>query len=366
MIKIATVVGARPQFVKAAVLSRVFREFPETDEFIIHTGQHHDASMSEVFFREMEIPQARYNLGINKEAMRVGEQSPAFVLGKTVQEISRVLLQEKPRWVLVYGDTDSTLAGALAAAKNGIPLIHVEAGLRSYNDLMPEELNRVLTDRMSKLLFCPTDRAVRNLQEEGLGHTSARIFRCGDPMQDAALYYAKKSKPIVDVILPDDFILCTIHRNENTSEPTILRQIFQALEQIAVSMPVVMPLHPGTRKRLLENGYDFSRSPIRFIEPVGYFEMIYLLQHSRFVMTDSGGVQKEAYFFGKMCLTLREETEWTELVDNHCNILAGRETEKITESAAKLWNEPCRSFVPGLYGKGDAGREIARIIIQNS
>ncbi|MDE5574418.1 MAG: UDP-N-acetyl glucosamine 2-epimerase, partial [Bacteroidales bacterium] len=278
MIKIATVVGARPQFVKAAVLSRAFREFPQTDEFIIHTGQHHDASMSEVFFREMEIPQARYNLGINKEAMQVGEQAPAFVLGKTVQEISRVLHREKPHWVLVYGDTDSTLAGALAAAKNGIPLIHVEAGLRSYNHLMPEELNRVLTDRMSELLFCPTDRAVRNLQEEGFDHTSAKIFRCGDPMQDAALYYAKKSKSILEVETLDDFILCTIHRNENTSNPTILRQIFQALEQIAVSMPVVLPLHPGTRKHLMENGYDFTRSPIRFIEPVGYFEMIYLLQ----------------------------------------------------------------------------------------
>ena len=366
MIKIATVVGARPLFVKAAVLSRAFREFPEIDEFIIHTGQHHDASMSEVFFQEMEIPQARYNLGINKETLKAGEQAPAFVLGKTVQEISRVLLQEKPRWVLVYGDTDSTLAGALAAAKNGIPLIHVEAGLRSFNHLMPEELNRVLTDRMSELLFCPTDRAVRNLQEEGFDHTSTKIFRCGDPMQDAALYYAKKSKPIVNVTLPDNFILCTIHRNENTSNPTILRQIFQALEQIAESMPVVMPLHPGTRKRLLENGYDFTHSPIRFIEPVGYFEMIYLLQHSRFVMTDSGGVQKEAYFFGKMCLTLREETEWTELIENHCNIIVGRETNKITETAAILWNEPGKTFVPGLYGKGDAGMEIARTIIQNS
>ena len=366
MIKIATVVGARPQFVKAAVLSRAFREFPQADEFIIHTGQHHDTSMSEVFFQEMEIPKARYNLGINKENMEVGEQTPAFVLGKTVQEISRVLSREKPRWVLVYGDTDSTLAGALAAAKSGIPLIHVEAGLRSYNRLMPEELNRVLTDRMSDLLFCPTDRAVRNLQEEGFGHTSSKIFRCGDPMQDAALYYAKKAKPIVDVILPDNFILCTIHRKENTSNPTVLRQIFQALEQIAVSMPVVMPLHPGTRKRLLENGYDFARSPICFIEPVGYFEMIYLLQHSRFVMTDSGGVQKEAYFFGKMCLTLREETEWTELVDNHCNILVGREMKKITEAAAELWKESGKTFVQGLYGKGEAGREIARIILQNS
>lgn len=363
MIKIATVVGARPQFVKAAVLSRAFSAYPEINECIIHTGQHYDTSMSEVFFQEMEIPPARYNLGINKNS--VGEESnAAFVLGKTVQELSSLLYREQPDWVLVYGDTDSTLAGALAAAKTGIPLIHVEAGLRSYNDLMPEELNRILTDRMSKLLFCPTDRAVKNLQEEGFDKTSARVFRCGDLMQDAAIYYANKSKPILDVNLPKSFILCTIHRKENTSNPTVLRQIFQALNQIAELMPVVMPLHPGTRKHLHAYGYDFASSPIRFIEPVGYLEMIFLLQHCHFVMTDSGGLQKEAYFFNKMCLTLREETEWTELVDNHCNILVGSDTERITEAAAKLCKSHTDAFVPALYGKGDAGTEIARTIIQ--
>lgn len=366
MIKIATVVGARPQFIKAATLSRTFLNHPEIEESIIHTGQHYDASMSDVFFQELDIPEARYNLGVNKESIGEGACSSAFVLGKTVQDISRVLAKEKPRWVLVYGDTDSTLAGALAAAKDRIPLIHVEAGLRSYNSRMPEELNRVLTDRMSELLFCPTDRAVRNLHEEGFGSTGSKIFRSGDLMQDAALYYANKSKPILDINLPDEFILCTIHRIENTSDPTVLHQIFQSLDQIAAQMPVVMPLHPGTRKRLQESGYDISGSSVRFINPVGYLEMVFLLQHCRFVMTDSGGIQKEAYFFEKMCITLREETEWMELVENHCNILAGSDPEKITETAFRLWKSGNGNFVPGLYGKGEAGEEITRTILQNS
>ncbi|MCM1532326.1 MAG: UDP-N-acetylglucosamine 2-epimerase (non-hydrolyzing) [Bacteroides sp.] len=365
-IKIATVVGARPQFVKAAALSRAFAGQPGIEEFIIHTGQHYDDAMSEVFFRELEIPSARYHLGISKETMPEGERNAASVLGKTVQEIARVLEREKPRWVLVYGDTDSTLTGALAAAKCGIELIHVEAGLRSYNDRMPEELNRVLADRMSRLLFCPTDRAVKNLQKEGFDRLSARIFRVGDLMQDAAVFYSPKAKPIPDIKECNNFVLCTIHRIENTSNPTVLNRIFQALDRVAERMPLVMPLHPGTRKRLQDNGYGFDRSNIRFIEPVGYLEMVFLLQHCHFVMTDSGGVQKEAYFFGKMCLTLREETEWTELVENRCNILVGSDVDKITETAGTVWESDTRNFVPGLYGQGNTGAEIARIILQNS
>lgn len=365
MIKIATVLGARPQFVKAAVLSRAFLEIPQIEEFIIHTGQHYDPGMSEVFFQEMDIPKPRYHLEINKDG--IGErQSATGVLGKTLQALSQVLEQEKPQWVLVYGDTDSTLAGALAANKSRIPLIHVEAGLRSYNELMPEEINRVLTDRMSRLLFCPTERAVRNLQEEGFERRPVGIFRCGDLMQDAAIHYAKKAKSPLQIKLPDKFILCTLHRFENTSDPVILKRLFQALNHLAERMPILMPLHPGTRKRLLENACNLAQSPIRFIEPVGYLEMVYLLQHCHFVMTDSGGLQKEAYFFKKMCLTLREETEWVELVENKCNILVGSEADKIIASASALWQSPATDFPQGLYGQGTAGAEIASIILKNS
>lgn len=363
MIKIATVVGARPQFVKAAVLSRAFSKHPEIEEVIIHTGQHYDAVMSDVFFDELDIPRARYRLAMRKEDVA---ESPARALGRTVQDLAQVFEKERPSWVLVYGDTDSTLAGALAAAKDNIPLIHVEAGLRSHNARMPEELNRVLADRMSRLLFCPTDQAVRNLEAEGYGRLSNRIFRSGDLMQDAAGYYANRSKPIPKVTIPEKFVLCTLHRNENISDNTILDRLFKALEQTATRMPVVMPLHPGTRKRLSGNGYDISRSPIRFIDPVGYLEMVFLLQNCRFVMTDSGGLQKEAYFFGKMCLTLREETEWVELVHHHCNILAGSDTEKITSTALELWNQDRIAFAPGLYGNGHAGEEMAEIILKNS
>lgn len=364
MIKIATVVGARPQFVKAAALSRAFLQHKEIEEFIIHTGQHYDEAMSDVFFSELEIPRPRYNLGINKEADT--GLSPSERLGKAIEGIAKVLEKEKPQWVLIYGDTDSTLAGALAAAKSHIPLIHVEAGLRSYNEQMPEELNRVLSDRMSKLLFCPSDQAIENLKKEGFGNLSKRIFRCGDLMQDAAFLYENKAKQPLNIKLPNNFILCTIHRVENTSNPTILKRIFSALDTIAESMPLIIPLHPGTRERLGGINYGFASSKIHFIEPVSYLEMVFLLKNCRFVMTDSGGVQKEAYFFRKMCLTLREETEWTELVENKCNILTGTDPEKIIRTATSLLKTKDYPFLTGLYGNGDAAQTMVRIILQNS
>ena len=279
MIRIATIVGARPQFVKAAVLSRAFAACPDMEEFLIHTGQHYDYGMSEVFFEEMEIPHPRYNLGINAQS-KAGE-SHASLLGDMLIGIDAVLRQEKPDWVLVYGDTDSTLAGALAANKNGIPLVHVEAGLRSFNTAMPEENNRVLTDHLASLLFCPTEQAVRNLERENIGAWSRKVFRTGDVMLDAALYYGDRAdsgrsgsshreEGVLPLPLPERFVLCTMHRNENTGNMAVLKELLGALEEVSLSMPLLMPLHPGTRQRMISVGFDFEKTHIRFCEPVSY------------------------------------------------------------------------------------------------
>ena len=369
MIKIATVVGARPQFVKAAVLSRALESFPEFEQKLVHTGQHYDASMSEIFFRDLGMARPDYDLGINREALGVQEcheTGPAWRVGRMMQQLEAVFMREEPEWVLVYGDTDSTLAGAMTAAKLRIPLIHVEAGLRSFNMQMPEETNRILTDRLSRLLFCPSDQAVENLEKEGFGRFPVRVFRCGDLMQDAARIYASEAKPVDEVNDLNSFILCTLHRKENIENPTVLAQLMAALETVSARMPVVMPLHPGTRARLAVSGYDFKASPVRFINPVGYLQMVYLLQHCRLVATDSGGLQKEAYFFRKPCLTLRQETEWVELVERGYNILAGHDPRSIALQAEMLWKKDPAAFEPGLYGNGQAGMEIARAILECS
>lgn len=367
MMKIVTVIGARPQFVKAAVMSRAFRAFPEIRETLVHTGQHYDSEMSGVFFRELEMPDPAYHLGINKEnlLMEKGKETgPAALVGRMMQALEEVCFREKPQWILVYGDTDSTLAGALTAAKLGIPLIHVEAGLRSYNNRMPEETNRIVTDRLSRLLFCPSDRAVKNLEKEGFRDFPVRIFRCGDIMQDAALHYGRCPKPIHEINDLKDFIVCTIHRNETLQDPTALIALFSILERISAEMPVVMPLHPGTRKKLKEYRYRFENSPIRFLEPASYLQMAYLLKHCRLVITDSGGIQKEAYFFRKMCLTVRKETEWTELVENGCNLLVGQDPEKLLPLSRRYWNGTGTvRFPENLYGDGQAGLFIARSIV---
>lgn len=375
MIRIATIVGARPQFVKAAVLSRAFAACPEMEEFLIHTGQHYDYGMSEVFFEEMEIPHPRYNLGINAQS-KAGE-SHASLLGDMLIGIDAVLRQEKPDWVLVYGDTDSTLAGALAANKNGIPLVHVEAGLRSFNTAMPEENNRVLTDHLASLLFCPTEQAVRNLERENIGAWSRKVFRTGDVMLDAALYYGNRAdsgrsgsshreEGVLPLPLPERFVLCTMHRNENTGNMAVLKELLGALEEVSLSMPLLMPLHPGTRQRMISVGFDFEKTHIRFCEPVSYLRMLQLLRSCAFVMTDSGGLQKEACFFGKYCLTLREETEWVELVEKGFNTLVGHRKEMITGQALRLWKEHPPVFQTDLYGNGHTGEDIVRIIRENS
>ncbi len=356
--KIVTIIGARPQFVKAAVVSRAIKEKVNIEEIIVHTGQHFDKNMSDVFFEEMQIPKPKYNLAING-------LSHGAMTGQMLEKIEAVLLEEKPDWVLVYGDTNSTLAGALAAKKLHIKLAHVEAGLRSFNMRMPEEINRILTDRISDALLCPTETAIENLYREGFENIRCDIINVGDVMQDAAIFYSEKAKKPTAVI-QEDFILCTIHRAENTDDPARLMNIVSALEKISSeNCPVVIPLHPRTKNKLNGMNYDFSNSSIIFIQPIGYLEMVWLLQNCRLVMTDSGGVQKEAYFFNKYCITLREETEWVELVKNNFNVLAGSNADKIAEAYGVLSKNMTFDNKNRLYGDGDAGKKIVKYLMNN-
>ena len=354
MKKIITIVGARPQFVKAATLSRQFALLG-IEELIVHTGQHFDANMSEVFFEEMEIPKPAYQLDIHG-------LTHGAMTGRMLEGIEAILLKEKPDAVLVYGDTNSTLSGALAASKLHIPLIHVEAGLRSFNMEMPEEINRILTDRISDILFCPTDMAVNNLKREGFEDMQAQIIKNGDVMQDAAIYYAAKAVEKSDILskinLPK-FVLATIHRQENTDSPENLRNIISGLNEINKQVPVVVPIHPRTRNILAQQNIvpEFT-----MINPVGYFDMIMLLKSCELVITDSGGVQKEAFFFGKHCITLREQTEWVELVENGFNILVGSDSVKLAD-AFEFFKTKKSDFTLDLYGKGQAADFAAREIL---
>lgn len=354
MQKIITIVGARPQFVKAATLSRQFQRLGIL-ELLVHTGQHFDANMSDVFFDEMGIPKPAYNLDIHG-------LTHGAMTGRMLEGIEEILIKEKPDGVLVYGDTNSTLAGALAASKLHIPLIHVEAGLRSYNMKMPEEINRILTDRISNVLFCPTDTAVNNLKREGFDNMSIQIIKNGDVMQDAAMYYAEhaeqKSYILKKINLPA-FVLGTIHRQENTDSPENLKNIISGLNEINRTVPVVVPIHPRTRNILAQQNIvpEFT-----LIDPVGYFDMIMLLKHCKLVITDSGGVQKEAFFFGKHCITLREQTEWVELVENGYNILVGSDSYKL-KSAFDFFFTKQSDFSLDLYGKGEAAERAAKIIL---
>jgi UDP-GlcNAc3NAcA epimerase len=350
--KIITIVGARPQFIKAAVVSRLFAGENNIQEVIVHTGQHYDINMSDIFFEEMGIPKPHYNLNIN-------ELGHGAMTGQMMEKIEEVLIIEKPDWVLVYGDTNSTLAGALAAKKLHLKVAHVEAGLRSYNMYMPEEINRIVTDRISDMLFCPTDKAVENLRSEGYNNFDCRIVQCGDVMLDAALYYADKAqRPGFNI--PERFSLCTVHRAENTDDPIRLKSIFEALNAISEQHPILLPLHPRTESKLKATGYDFENSNVRLIPPVGYLEMVWLLKNCEMVMTDSGGLQKEAYFFNKYCITLRDETEWVELVDNGFNLLAGSDREKIENSFKFMHDKEKSGFAMNLYGDGNAGARILK------
>jgi UDP-GlcNAc3NAcA epimerase len=353
--KIFTIVGARPQFVKAAVVSREFAKHAQIQEFIIHTGQHFDENMSAIFFNEMEIPKPAFNLGIH------GKNHGAMT-GEMMSGLEQLYMEHRPDLVLVYGDTNSTLAGALTAVKLHIPVAHVEAGLRSFNMLMPEEVNRILTDRISNYLFCPTQTAVDNLQKEGYPFANMRVELSGDVMQDAAMYYAKTSEAKSTILsqLPfSEFHLCTLHRAENTDDPERLKSIATALSRIHAETPIVMPLHPRTKKIIAESGIHF---PVHVIDPVGYFDMLELLKNCKMVFTDSGGLQKEAFFFQKQCITLREETEWVELVDGGYNQLAGSDTEKIM-SAYSAASTAQPDYNANLYGGGKAAENIVKTLL---
>jgi UDP-GlcNAc3NAcA epimerase len=349
--KIVTIVGARPQFIKAAMVSHHLQK-AGIEEVIIHTGQHFDDNMSHIFFSEMMIPKPKYNL-------QISNLSHGAMTGRMLEGIETILIEESPSFVMVFGDTNSTLAGALAAKKLNIKVIHVEAGLRSYNMKMPEEINRIITDRISSLLFCPTDVALHNLKLEGFDNFDATIVKCGDVMQDAALFYSKISKKKSQIIrtlgLNDrNFVLATIHRQENTDSASRLRNIFNALGKINKTHDVVVPLHPRTKEALNKNKIDIK---INAIDPVGYFDMIELIKNCDLVMTDSGGLQKEAFFFKKNCVTIREETEWTELVEHGFNTLA-EATEKSIKRAFEEMSNKYSNFDMDLYGKGKAAEKI--------
>jgi UDP-GlcNAc3NAcA epimerase len=366
--KILTIVGARPQFIKAASVSRAIQQYNQNNsnpiqEIIVHTGQHYDKNMSDVFFAEMQIPKPGYHLGI-------GGSSHGVMTGRMLEKIEEVILQEKPDVLLVYGDTNSTLAGALAAVKLHIPVAHVEAGLRSFNMNMPEEVNRVLTDQISQWLFCPTETAVNNLQNEGIAEkTQALITNVGDVMYDAVLFYRKIAKPSQDISaliaqLNGKFYLATVHRAENTDNSSKLNNIMTALNRISKTIPVVLPLHPRTRKFMETTDY----SQIKLIDPVGYFDIISLLSSCKGVFTDSGGLQKEAYFFHKPCVTLREETEWVELVKGGFNFLGGAELEKILKAENTIRSQELlkNKNSESLYGNGNTAQKIIQqFLLQN-
>ncbi|QEZ90033.1 UDP-N-acetylglucosamine 2-epimerase [Aliarcobacter cibarius] len=354
MIKILTILGARPQFIKAGSVSREIKKHKEIEEIIVHTGQHYDENMSNIFFEEMKIPKPNYNLGI-------GGKSHGAMTGEMIEGIEKILLNEKPDWVLVYGDTNSTLAGAIAASKLNIKIAHVEAGLRSFNMKMPEEINRILTDRVSSVLFCPTLESKKNLENEGICNwkNNSDIVLTGDVMLDGAIFYKDLGqKPQISI--NDNFVLCTIHRAENTDDKNRLFDIISSLNEIAKSRQVILPIHPRTKKIIDSCKFDISNLTV--IDPVGYLNMVWLIKNCSLVMTDSGGLQKEAYFFLKPCLTLRDETEWIELIEEGCNRLVGSDRSKIINS---FDNIDTISFKKNIYGDGKASFKIVKYLIEN-
>lgn len=357
--KIITIVGARPQFVKAAVVSRAIEEHNKIatnehiEEKIIHTNQHYDANMSDIFFEEMCIPKPHYNL-------HLGGGMQGAMTGRMLEKIEHILIDEVPDYVLIYGDTNSTLAGALAAVKLHIPVVHVEAGLRSFNMKMPEEVNRILSDRISTLLLCPTGTAVENLRVENI---TDGVHNIGDVMYDAVKFYDNVAKPteLVKQLAMEPYFLATVHRAENTDDIDRLRNIMRALEMIGETQRVILPLHPRTRKIMEMNKIILNK--VSVIEPVGYFDILFLLKNATVVLTDSGGMQKETYFFEKPCITLRDETEWVELVQCGANTLVGADYNRILDAVRK--NKVSKNvFKEQLYGDGNSGQKIIEILQQ--
>ena len=354
--KILTVIGARPQFVKAATVSRVIKSMSGVEEILVHTGQHYDKNMSQIFFDELDIPKPHYHL-------EIGSASHGKQTGAMLADIEAVLLKEKPDYVLVYGDTNSTLAGALAAAKLHIPVAHVEAGLRSFNRTMPEEINRIVTDHTSTLLFAPSTASMKNLTFEGLADKSILV---GDVMYDAVKYY-------LDVIAQQDrqpwqkwfssdtnFILCTLHRAENTDDSKRLSQIVDALNALHKKIPIILPLHPRTKAAIVRDGLSLS---VKCVDPLGYLDMLALTSKAHVVVTDSGGLQKEAYFCGTPCLTMRSETEWVELLEIQVNKLTS--PDKLLEDCEDLPNHTAFKG-HNVYGAGNTAQTILSEIMSFS
>lgn len=355
--QILTVFGARPQFVKASVVSRALRRAGNFREILVHTGQHFDYLMSDVFFDELELPEINYHLGIDS-------LSHGAMTGRMLEAVEVLIQKENPDYVMVYGDTNSTLAGALAAKKLHKKVIHVEAGLRSFNNRMPEEINRILTDRISDILFCPTEKAVENLQKESFANFPARIINSGDVMLDSYYFFKEKARKPggkTNRELPENYVLCTLHRAENTDDRERLKTICETLNEINEEFTIILPLHPRTRKKFEEFGIDCR---VKTIEPVGYLEMINLLENCRLVITDSGGLQKEAYFARKFCLTLRDTTEWTELVEGGYNVPTAIEKGVIIENFYQLLQRKAE-FSENFYGDGKASEIIAEKIWQD-
>jgi UDP-GlcNAc3NAcA epimerase len=349
--KILTVVGARPQFIKAATLSRSIKKNPSLKEVMVHTGQHFDTNMSETFFKQLGIPEPAYNLGIS--CLNHGAMT-----GRMIEKIEEVLLIENPKMVIVFGDTNSTLAGSLAAKKTGIPVAHVEAGLRSFDMNMPEEINRVVTDRISDLLFCPTETAFNNLIAEGYQRLDAAIHVPGDIMYDSALYFSETALEVNRRFEPP-YVICTIHRQELVQSLDKLKITLDSLVELNNQVPVVLITHPRTNDAINEICYHL---PFQTYPPLGYFEMLNAIKNAECVITDSGGMQKEAYFLKRPCITLRNNTEWIELVDAGVNMLA-----KNAQDIVRLFNNLKNSrlnFDASFYGEGNAADLIVETIVQ--
>ena len=364
--KIVTVIGARPQIIKAAALSRAIRQHfsKEMQEVIVHTGQHYDDNMSQVFFDELDIPKPKYNIG-------VGSESHGVQTARMIEGIEDILLKEKPDCVVLYGDTNSTLAGAIAASKINVPIVHIEAGLRSFNKAMPEEINRICCDHCSTLLFSPTATGYKNLLNEGI---TTGIYHCGDVMYDNSKYFAniadKKSQIIDKVRLRGiDYVLCTVHRDNNTDQPERLNAIFKALLKISESKMVVLPLHPRTSKLLKTNHQEdlfdnITNNPnIKILPPASFFDMIVLERHAQMIITDSGGVQKEAYFFQKPCLILRSETEWKEIVECGAAVITDADESRIIASFNSFIENPPHNY-PEIFGDGNAAVFICKEMLE--
>jgi UDP-N-acetylglucosamine 2-epimerase len=383
--KIITIVGARPQFIKAAAVSRAIQAFnrkrcsfgrssskKQIQELLVHTGQHYDYLMDKVFFEELELPNPDYHLG-------VGSGSHARQTGMMLERIETVLQKEKPEVVMVYGDTNSTLAGALVAAKLNIPVAHVEAGLRSYNRNMPEEINRLLIDHLSTFLFCPTHQAVQNLLKEGIKDGKDKVVKkVGDVMYDSVLFYSKIAKERSDIfeklnlftpnskLKTPNYYLATLHRAENTDNPKRLKSILRALNEIGKDVPILLPLHPRTKKMMKVYRLFPETQGIKLIDPVSYLDMLKLEKNAKTILTDSGGVQKEAYWFGVPCFTLRDETEWVETIHSGWNILVGAGKERIVEEVKGREGRKKPPRKREIFGDGKASEKIVQIILSYS